>query len=99
MSLRKWEAVLQEIAKGVGIQFVKAVASVSTKNHDQQVNGGMVEQFYERDDISWQAPGRKDHVIIRKKDDQGTSKLAIRSRYMLMSLAEAHKVYVAEYNK
>jgi hypothetical protein len=81
----------------VGLTFVKAVASATMKNQLDQETRAKVEQFYERDDISWQAPGRKDHVIIREKGEHGkTTKLAIQSRYLLMSLAEAHRLYADE---
>ncbi|XP_071950782.1 uncharacterized protein [Antedon mediterranea] len=51
-------------------------------------------EFYLKDDISWQAPGRKDRVIIRTKDKSGKKlKTIYQARYMLMSLREAHDLF------
>ena len=47
-----------------------------------------IEQFY--NDISWQAPGRKDRVIIRKTVEGEKKKTTEQVRYMLMSLREAY---------
>ncbi len=51
----------------------------------------LVITFYNRNEISWQAPGRKDRVIIREVNADGTrSKMTEQVRYMLMSLKEAY---------
>lgn len=54
-------------------------------------------QFYSKDEISWQAPGRKDRVIIRGKDNLGNKvKTTLQTRYMLISLSEAHSLFCKE---
>lgn len=51
-------------------------------------------EFYNSDEVSWQAPGEKDRVIYRKKSDHGkTEKEYIQSRYLLMSLGEAYRLF------
>lgn len=53
-----------------------------------------VSEFYNSDEVSWQAPGKKDRVIYRKKNDQGkTEKEYVQSRYLLMSLREAYTLF------
>ena len=47
--------------------------------------------FFKKDDISWQAPGRKDRVISLEILSNGkTSKTTAQVRYKLMSLKEAY---------
>lgn len=97
-SPRKKKAVVQEIAKGIGLKFEQAFANVITKNEIGQEIRDKIDKFYQTDDISWQAPGIKDRVIVRQKDEKGKSiKMVLQSRYMLMSLAEAHKMFCDEY--
>ena len=49
-----------------------------------------VKSYYENDEISWQAPGRKDRIIIREVSANGeSSKTTLQVRYLLMSLKEA----------
>lgn len=53
-----------------------------------------VEDFYSNDDISWQAPGKKDRMIIRENSTEGkVLKRTIQLRYMLMSLREAYSQF------
>ena len=54
----------------------------------------LVHSFYRSDDISWQAPGRKDRIIIRGTDEHGVkTKRTEQVRYMLMSLKEAYNKF------
>ena len=54
-------------------------------------------KFFLKDEISWQAPGRKDKVIVRHKDDKGKKvKIEYQARYMLMSLGEAYNLFNKE---
>ena len=67
-------------------------SSKSTNNSRglSDVTKQLVHAFYITDDISWQAPGRKDRVIIRETDDEGGKvKRTEQVRYLLMSLKEA----------
>ena len=51
-----------------------------------------IKDFYQRDDISRQAPGVKDHIIHR----QDGMKTTIQKRYMAMTVAEAYQMYKDE---
>jgi len=53
-------------------------------------------QFYYRDDVSWQAPGRKDRAILREVVNGETLKKTAQVRYMLMSLKEANDLFKNE---
>ena len=73
--------------------------SPSSSNGDNphalsQVTKELVHAFYHSDDISWQAPGRKDRIIIRETDEHGAkTKRTEQVRYMLMSLKEAFRKF------
>ncbi|CAF4761226.1 unnamed protein product, partial [Rotaria sp. Silwood2] len=55
----------------------------------------LVMNFYSRDDISYQLPGKRDFITI--KDDNGTSK-TIQKRILLFSLREAHRLFLSEHD-
>ena len=62
----------------------------------------LVEQFYQHDDVSRQAPGRKDAMTIRQKDgtklrcDDGTL-FKKQTRHLTASLGETHALFREEY--
>ena len=95
-SPRKRKAVATALAKEIGINVVKAKKRAVHTGLDEDTKDKIID-FYLRDDITWQAPGRKDCVIIRSKDTNGKKvKIHMQCKYMLMSLAEAHQLYLEE---
>ena len=54
----------------------------------------MVIQFCNRDDISYQLPGKRD--FIRIKDDDGNS-TTVQKRILLFSIREAYELFLTEY--
>ena len=55
--------------------------------------------FYWTDDISWQAPGRKYHIIIRETTEEGDRiKTTQQVRYMMMSLREAYNKFIEQHS-
>lgn len=92
-SPRKKLCVVESLAVKVGLQ-VSPLSSKSTNSHGlSEVTKQLVQAFYVTDDISWQAPGRKDRIIIRESNHEGGKvKRTEQVRYLLMSLKEAfHK--------
>jgi len=85
-SPQKQRFVVETFAKSVGI----AVSSSSSKQAplaESEYSTALVNSFYSTDDISWQAPGRKDHVIICSITEDGRkTKTTQQTCYMLMSL-------------
>jgi len=74
------------------------VSSSSSKQSPLAESEALVNSFYSTDDISWQAPGRKDHVIIRRISEDGQkTKTTQQTRYMLMSLREAYNKFKEEH--
>lgn len=51
--------------------------------------------FYNHDDISWQAPGKRDVTYV--KDTVSGKKIAVQTRYLLMSVNEAKELFDKEY--
>ena len=80
--------LFEKLARSVGV----AVCSSSKNNTSAESEEirELVQSFYTFDDISWQALGRKDRIIIPETaDDENTSKTTEQVRYMMMSLQEA----------
>lgn len=96
-SPRKRKVIAAALAKEAGIRVVTPQIQ-SPRGGLSEDTKAKVTSFYTKDEISWQAPGRKDRVIIRSKDEKGQKlKTVLQCRYMLMSLAEAHKLYCQDY--
>ena len=96
-SPRKRKVIAYNLAKESGL-------TVSRDEEPPQKIGGnkglnyetekSVISFYCLDDISWQAPGRKDRVILRWRDcHEKKQKTIIQARYMMTSLAEAYEQF------
>lgn len=51
--------------------------------------GQQVQEFYQRDDISRQAPGMKDAILVR----DGTTKKRVQKRHLTMTVHEAYKCF------
>lgn len=95
-SPRKKKAVVASLAKNCGLQL--SPQSISKKTDSKlclnEKTYSLVDEFYNNDEISWQAPGRKDRLLIREKDENGRiQKSHIQLRYMLMSLSEAYEQF------
>ena len=95
-SLNKQRYLIAKAAELVGINLPKK----SQKSHRGLSANTIanVRKFYNKNEISWQAPGRKDRIIIREKNSHGktTQKYTQQLRYMTMSLKEAHQLYMKE---
>jgi len=89
LSPRKQRFVVETFAKSVGIAVSSSSSQQSTLAESEDC-AALVNFFYSTDDISWKAPGRKDHVIIRSISEDGQKTTTTQqTRYMLMSLREA----------
>ena len=96
-SPRKKRCVIENLAKRVGLQIVNSSPSQRHSGLSEDTKSA-VNAFYLNNDITWQAPGRKDRVIIREVNSEGKKeKRTEQIRYMLMSLKEAHVKFVEEH--
>ncbi|CAF0830692.1 unnamed protein product [Adineta steineri] len=55
----------------------------------------LVIEFYHRDDISYQLPGKRDCISI--KDDNGNS-TTVQKRILLLTIREAYQLFLTEYD-
>ena len=62
---RKRKAVIVALAKEEGLQMDILKNATQNRGLSKDVIERII-QFYHRDDITWQAPGRKDVVLIRR---------------------------------
>lgn len=99
LSPRKKLCVVESLAKAVGLK-VNASPTSTPHNHGARLSEEtmhLVHAFYNSNNTSWQAPGRKDRIIIRETSGDGTkSKRTEQLRYLLMSLKEAHHRFIEE---
>lgn len=83
------------------------MASKFTENNEQQQQAGMeaskryslenkilIEEFFLRDDISRQSPGKKDYLVIKNKETR--KRETHQKRYLVMSVGEAFEQFKVE---
>ena len=96
-SPRKQHFVVQKLAKSVGVPVCSSSKKSTSAESEEQRE--LVHSFYRTDDISWQAPQRKDRIIIRKTTEEGDRiKTTQQVRYMMMSLWEAYNKFIEQHS-
>ena len=96
-SPRQKRRVSQQLFKDATCSSRQSPKTVSKRTAANAVSSeliSVVKKFYERDDISRQAPGMKDCRVFREKDGQKT-KLQI--RHLTASLKETFALFIEEY--
>nr|XP_042913577.1 uncharacterized protein LOC122273608 [Parasteatoda tepidariorum] len=89
-SPNKCKAVIKKLAQQIVPNIVQAplpksrISKIDVKLEEQ------VKAFYEKDSISYQAPGTKDFVIVR--DFEG-KKTKVQKKYLCTTLGEAHEMF------
>ena len=97
-SPRKQRFVVEKLARSVGVPVATTSKNGTSAAADEEKKV-LVQSFYATDDISWQAPGRKDRIIVRERSEQGAMiKMTLQVRYMMMSLREAHNKFMEEHS-
>ena len=94
---RKQHFVVGKLAKSVGL----SVSSSSKKSisAESEAKRELVHTFYRTDDVSWQALGKKDCIIIREATEAGERiKQTQQVRYMIMSLREAWNTFKEQHS-
>ncbi|CAF1025968.1 unnamed protein product [Didymodactylos carnosus] len=82
--------VLQSVGQTIGL-FPKPIHQRTTLKTCDKVKDAAV-TFYTRDDISWQAPGKRDYVVVR---DDG-QKTKHQKRHLMFNLREAYELFLSE---
>ena len=99
-SSQKQRCVVSKLAESVGLKVVGPLTqSTPPHAHGSALSDDtkrLVHDFYQN--ISWQAPGCKDRVIIRESTEgREKVKRTEHVRFMLMSLREAHSKFKEEH--
>ena len=90
--------VIEKLAEKAGLPLGTTSSSNQRSNALSDEVKSAVKAFYLSNDTTWQAPGRKDRIIIREVGSDGkVEKRTEQTRYMLMSLREAHTKYGEEH--
>ena len=98
-SPRKQRCVVSKRAESMGLN-VSTHSSLSTPCHGSALSTDTkmcVVEFYNNNDISWQAPGCKDRMIIRDTLEGERLKTTEQVRYMLMSLRGVYNKFKEEH--
>ena len=86
--------MVESLAKSVGLQLASPPIRGPCGNALSEGTKMLVAAFYNSNDISWQAPGRKDRVIIREVDSDGNKcKKTEQTHYLLMLMKEAYNKF------
>jgi len=80
---------------------IPTASSSRSHNSLNEETKEMVLKFYNNtNDISWQAPGHKDRIIIREVNSEGKKvKRTEQICYMLVSLKEAHNCFIKTHSE
>lgn len=93
-SPHKRRCVVESLARDSGLTIVDSTPVRTSHNAVSEQTKQLVIAFYVSNEISWQAPGRKDCITIWEKDGTGKKiKKILQTRYMLMSLKEAYIIF------
>lgn len=96
-SPNKRKAVVVSLAEQCGLNVRHlSTQKVRSDFEDRKEMETAVLNFYQSDDVSWQAPGRKDKVVCYETDNitGERKKVEMQTRYLLMSVQEAHKLFL-----
>lgn len=93
-SPNKRHVVMRKIASDFGLVARDSQGFHSYRGLPQETKDA-VTQFYVRDDISRQAPGRKDCITIRTSDGD---RQQMQKHFMNFTISETHRMFLEEYD-
>ena len=85
------------MAKEVGLT-VRGQPSCQSQKSLSYVTVKLVTDYYCKNEVSWQAPGRQDCVIIHELTSSGEKVKTMQSWYLLISLKEAYHLFKSEHD-
>ena len=91
--------VVETLAKTVGLNRDNTLARDSSSISISDETKQLVIGFYNSNDVSWQAPGHKDRIIVDESDTNGKKKTkrTEQVRYLLMPLKEAYSKFAEKH--
>ena len=87
----KKQLVIKKIAESVGILPIQTHPRVTRTLSSTTKNA--ILHYYERDDISYQLPGKRDTVVVRMV---GGKKETFQKRILLYNLREIHQMFLQD---
>ena len=94
-SPRKRKALIVEFAEIEGLCTVKKAKSSRGSRAVSEELMKKVIDFYTDNEISWQAPGKRDYIIVRENGN----KHKVQKKHLLSTLKEAHAMFIKEYKE
>ena len=94
LSLRKRTAVIKKLAMNTSISLQSPLAKtkkITTNISDHVIE--IVKNFYARDDILRQAPGKRDTVVVKENNERKT----FQKRHLSMTIMEAYQTFKNEH--
>ena len=76
-----------------GLEIKETPSKKVSKKSLRDEHCKIIQDFYLKDGRSWQAPGRKDRVLLQEVINSKKEKWTLQIRYMLMLLKEAHELF------
>ena len=86
----KRKLVIQAIAESIGL-IVPSFRKRTTRQVSRQLKDAIGE-FYCRDDISYQMPGKRDSIVVRQNGTKSTHQ----KRILLYNIREVHHLFLSE---
>lgn len=86
----KQKLVIQAIAQSIGL-IDKPSHERTTRRLSRQLTDAIVE-FYCRDDISYQMPGKQDTIVVRQNGMKSTHQ----KRVLLYNIREVYQLFLSE---
>lgn len=95
LSPRKKKAVIRQLIKETfdkpnDIFAVKKQSKPKVSQEDVE----KIKMFYESDEVSWQAPGKRDYISIKNESGK---KIKKQRRYLIMGIDEVQRLFMQKY--
>lgn len=84
------------------LQTLAGMTKTTTRNKGKvlpQAVKTQVDDYFHSDEVSWQAPGRKDRIIVRNHEAGKLVKTYVQKRFLIMSLSEAYTLFIARHGR
>ena len=96
LPLSPWKrtSVIKKLAMNSGISLESP--SAKTKKITTNINDHVIEivkNFYTKDDVLWQAPGKRDTVVVRENSERKT----FQKHHLSMTIMEAYQIFKNEH--
>lgn len=92
-SPNKSKALVKKLACQLIPDIIQPIPKKQTASQLSEETISKVKEFFEKDAISYQAPGSKDYIITK---DLNGEKVKLQKKYLCMTLGEAYEIFKTE---